>query len=81
VTWNNSSASWSANFLWAGEIHAPTLVPCGSRYGVRGRVLGGRPIALADGPEGSVHNADELLELGAGLMKIVRGHKMIDDPT
>jgi hypothetical protein len=28
------------------------------------------------GPFASVHNADELLELAAGLMKIVRGHKI-----
>jgi hypothetical protein len=29
------------------------------------------------GPFASVHNADELLELGAGLMRIVRGHKIL----
>jgi hypothetical protein len=29
------------------------------------------------GPFASVHNADELLELGAGLMRVVRGHKIL----
>ena len=29
------------------------------------------------GPFASVHNVGELLELGAGLMKIVRGHKIL----
>ncbi len=28
------------------------------------------------GPFASVHNADELLQLGAGLMTIARGHKV-----
>ena len=29
------------------------------------------------GPFATVHNADELLELAAGLMKIVHGHKIL----
>jgi hypothetical protein len=29
------------------------------------------------GPFASVHNAGELLQLGAGLMKIVRGHRTL----
>ena len=33
------------------------------------------------GPFASVHNADELLELGAGLMKIVRGHTILQCVT
>jgi hypothetical protein len=33
------------------------------------------------GPFASVHNADELLGLGAGLMKIVRGHKILQCVT
>ena len=29
------------------------------------------------GPFATVHNADELLELGAGLMRVTRGHKIL----
>jgi hypothetical protein len=29
------------------------------------------------GPFASVHNADELLKLGAGLMTVVRGHRVL----
>jgi hypothetical protein len=46
-----------------------------------GDIQGTRDAVTADftllGPFASVHNADELLELGAGLMKIVRGHKIL----
>jgi hypothetical protein len=46
-----------------------------------GDIQGTRDAVTADftllGPFASVHNADELLELGAGLMRIVRGHKIL----
>ena len=33
------------------------------------------------GPFATVHNADELLELSAGLMKIARGHRILQCVT
>jgi hypothetical protein len=46
-----------------------------------GDIHGTRDAVTADfallGPFATVHHADELLELGAGLMKVVRGHKIL----
>jgi hypothetical protein len=46
-----------------------------------GDVQGTRDAVTQDftllGPFASVHNADELLQLGAGLMSVVRGHKVL----
>jgi hypothetical protein len=46
-----------------------------------GNVLGPRDAVTEDfallGPFASVHNVEELLSLGAGLMRIVRGHKIL----
>jgi hypothetical protein len=45
-----------------------------------GHVEGTRAAVTDDftllGPFASVHNADELLQLGAGLMRVVHGHKI-----